>query len=118
MMMMLMTMMLMMMMMVEGREARAAAAIQGRWRRYRQRRTEREERLRVGRAENTGGDGGGCDTEHESDENMAELEDSVANLTERSGVEPAVELRYGETGGRTSTVTALESLPGPSRVVT
>ena len=102
----------------EGREARAAAAIQGRWRRYRQRRTEREERLRVGRAERTGGDGGGCDTEHESDENMAELEDSVANLTERSGVEPAVELRYGETGGRTSTVTALESLPGPSRVVT
>ena len=111
--------------MVEGREARAAAAIQGRWRRYRQRRTEREEReegearrLRVGRAESTAEDGEGCDTEHESDENMLELEDSVANLTERSGVEPAVELRYGETGGRSSTVTAVESLPGPSRVVT
>ena len=64
---------------------------------------------------------------------MMELADSVADLTERSGMEPAVELRYGERGGRASTVTAVsygdcgagpstltavEALPGPSRVVT
>ena len=49
---------------------------------------------------------------------MVELEDSVADLRQ-SGLEPAVELRYHrETGGASSTVTAVESLPGPSRVVT
>ena len=128
----------------QGRETRAAAAIQGTWRRYRQRRAEMEDEEETQTTENVptvteqskscspkvlccgSNRGGGTEDQAEettgcdndSDDNMVELEDSVADLTERSGVEPSVELRYGETGGRASTVTAVEALPGPSRVVT
>ena len=86
---------------------------------------------RVGQAELLGEETPGCDkdpeaemeaeVEDDKDDNMVELEDSVADLRQ-SGLEPAVSLRYhSEAGGAASTVTALhslESLPGPSRVVT
>ena len=56
-----------------------------------------------------------------NDENMVELQDSVADLRS-SGVEPSVELRYNDQGTGASTITAVsadhETLPGPSRVVT
>lgn len=130
----------------ESQESRAAVAIQDRWRRYRQRKVEAAATAHDDNQDDSSSDDNDEDataadegnslfccpnneqsrdnpetSTDDTDVNMHELQDSVADLR-TSGVEPAVELRYSDQGTGASTITAVtsepESLPGPSRVVT